>query len=951
MSIKTAQGVQSEKSGLRRGQAPFRLKPIATVVASMAFLASGPLYAADPTVAELQAQIAQLKQIIANQNAAAGNPPAKDSTDNNKDNGKADVKKSAAPQEEAKALDEVTVTGQSVLARLQDVPLSESIVSGQELAQTGSASIASITQRLANVTWNVGNQRTDSLSIRGLGKIGQTEAQDPSVGVSIDGVPYAYNPLVSAFDFVDVDNASAIRGPQGTAGGKNTSVGVVNVTTNRPSFTPSADYSLTFGQQNTFIGKLAAGGPVIDDLLAWRGTFVVDRGNGNLGNLYNNNTTYTNTDRLSGRVQFLLTPSSTFNARLEVDSQPNAGETWNSATINTPTPKFYANGAANLLTTDASTRLARSWFTNESNYTYAGDYLYGAGQNSVYNNAGQPLYTSSHGSTLELNWDIGKHTVTSLTAFKDYYFNAVNDEGTPFDIQPNSGGFMNFYRQLSQELKIANKPGGFVDYQAGLFLLKDSNNDAYTKSYGSDAGAWFAGATPVTVAGFTNATQYSVLNSTAAGQLLMQNSLNRLSAWQTSPAGVQDIENHSEALYGNADWHLTDKFTLTTGLRETFEQRSNTGSSVITDNGYGALLNPVSVNGVQLGGFATTAKGALASGNSAAQLAEADAVALQYFGVKGTGVAGAAYSSLTATQQQQVAYAQAIRKTNIGLLFPTTTEKLKENHLPTILLSPTYKFNDNYTSYVSFEYNQKAGIAQFVNSVPNIVQPEKTAAYELGLKVNLPEQKLNFNVDIFTMNVLDYQQAVQVYDAYTTANNNNGQLYYASATGNASRVRDNGLEVDAFYKGIPNTTLRFAGAYNNAYYVSYTNAGQAAENANLTAPYVDDTGKQLAGNSKITFNVGGDYRVPVWGGKLFHTSWNTGFESRYNSDASFSQYAWVPAHSVTDWSIGLSNVKQTFDVSLITKNLFNNSTPQSITWNSYTPAVQRWLGLQFSGKL
>jgi iron complex outermembrane receptor protein len=38
-------------------------------------------------------------------------------------------------------------------------------------------------------------------------------------------------------------------------------------------------------------------------------------------------------------------------------------------------------------------------------------------------------------------------------------------------------------------------------------------------------------------------------------------------------------------------------------------------------------------------------------------------------------------------------------------------------------------------------------------------------------------------------------------------------------------------------------------------------------------------------------------------------------------------------------------------LSLIAKNLFNNSTPQAITWDSYTPAVQRWLGLQFSGKL
>jgi iron complex outermembrane receptor protein len=939
MSIKTASTNQRTNQRLRQGS--FRLNPIATVVAGMALLGSGSIYAADPTVADLQAEIAQLKQIIAAQNAALGKPAEKTEADSKAGS----TAKDAAAPEETQTLGEVTVSSASVLARVQDVPQSISIVSGAELTQTGSASVASITQRLSNVTWNVGNQRTDSLSIRGIGKITQTEAQDPSVGISVDGVNYAYNPLVSAFDFVDVDNASVIRGPQGTQGGKNTSVGVVNVTTTRPSFTPSADYSLTFGQEDTFIGKLAAGGTILDDLLAWRGSFVVDRGDGNMTNLYNDNTTYTNTDRLSGRVQFLLTPSSTFNARLSVDSQPATGETWNGDTIYTQTPYHYANGAVNPLSTDASTRLGRSWFTNEAGYSYANDYLNGAGQFAVDNNAQQPLYTSSHGASLELNWDLGKHTLTSLTAYKDYYFDAVNDEGTPFDIESNSGGFQNFYRQVSQELKIANKPGGFVDYQAGIYLLKDSNNDYYNKAYGSDAGAWFA----------SNA-QYKVLDATAAGQLLMENSLDRLSMLNTTPAGVQDIENRSEAIYSQADWHLTDKLTLTTGLRETFENRENTGSSSVTDNGYGSLLNPVSIpvtggGSVALGGFATTTTGALAASNSAAQLSEADALALQYFGVKPTGVAGAAYKSLTAAEQLQVYDAQQIRLTQIGKLFPTTTAHVSENHLPTVLFSPTYKFNDNYTSYVSFEYNQKAGIAQFVNDVANVVQPEKTAAYEWGLKINLPEQKLNFNVDIFTMDVRDYQQAVQVYDAYQTALNNNGTSAYDSATGNASRVRDNGIEIDAFYKGIENTTLRFSGAYNNAYYVSYTNAGQPVENANSTATTVDDTGKELAGNSKITFNLGGDYRVPVWGGKLFHTSWNTMYETRFNSDASFSQYAWVPAHSVTDWSIGLSNVKQSFDVSLIAKNLFNNSTPLAITWDSYTPAVQRWLGLQFSGKL
>ena len=98
----------------------------------------------------------------------------------------------------------VTVLGQEVtrsrntIERVQDVPLSISIVPGTELEKTEATGIAAITQRVANVSWNFGNQRTSSLSIRGVGKQGQTEAQDPSVGVIVDGVNYAYNALTSA---------------------------------------------------------------------------------------------------------------------------------------------------------------------------------------------------------------------------------------------------------------------------------------------------------------------------------------------------------------------------------------------------------------------------------------------------------------------------------------------------------------------------------------------------------------------------------------------------------------------------------------------------------------------------------------------------------------------------------------------------------------------------------
>jgi len=100
-----------------------------------------------------------------------------------------DIKLSVAPVSES-----ITVLGEEVtrvrdsVERLQDVPVSVSIVTGKELSRLEATDISALTQRAANVSWNFGNQRTSSLSIRGVGKQGQTEAQDPSVGVIVDGV-------------------------------------------------------------------------------------------------------------------------------------------------------------------------------------------------------------------------------------------------------------------------------------------------------------------------------------------------------------------------------------------------------------------------------------------------------------------------------------------------------------------------------------------------------------------------------------------------------------------------------------------------------------------------------------------------------------------------------------------------------------------------------------------
>ena len=332
---------------------------------------------------------------------------------------------------------------------MQDVPRSISVLTGDDLKLQDAIDMGSITRRAANVKWNPGNSREFSFSIRGLGYQSNTEAEDPDVGVNVDGVAYAYNPL-SSFDFTDVSNVEVLRGPQGAAGGKNATAGVINVTTNLPSFTSETDYSLAYGQRDSVIGWGVLDGPVIDGLLAWRGTLSVDKEGGYTENLYNPSETYGNRDRVAGRLQFLLTPTANLRALLRLDVEPTGGELYNGMTIYTPTPAYYANGKLNPLTTDASTRLTRNWFTQQGSYTYAGDYLYGAGQNAVDNNSQRPLITRSRGGSAQLDWTLGDYTLSSLTAYKDYHFYASNDEGTPFDVTTASGGGVD-YRQRTEE--------------------------------------------------------------------------------------------------------------------------------------------------------------------------------------------------------------------------------------------------------------------------------------------------------------------------------------------------------------------------------------------------------------------------------------------------------------------------------------------------------------------
>lgn len=938
---------------------PFRLSPLALLIAGLGVWAAPPLYAADDrVVAELQAEVARLKKELASsrQGTAPAAAPAVGGEGQATTvlNAAKVANASPAKADEPQALDTVVVRSRNLIERLQDVPLSISVVSGKELERELSQDLGAITNRTGNVSFNQSNTRGGSLSIRGVGKRSFNETQDPSVGLIVDGVSYGLTQLGN-FDFYDIESVDVARGPQGTLLGKGASSGAVTVTSKAPSFTPSADYQVAYGQRDTLIAKGALGGPIVEDLLAWRGAFVVNKGRGFYGNAYNDNYTLYNKDRVSARTQFLLTPSADVTAKFSFDVEPRAPQLQNGLSNYIDTPSKFADGSlTDPSGTTAKAKLygftnskgvftgGRSWFSGR-NFSYYGNYLNGPserGQTNFNQNEGQVV--STRGASADINWTVGNHTLTSITAYRNYTFDARNDEGTPFDISKYGGGGV-FYSQYSQEFRDSAKISDLFDYQAGLFFLKTDDRIESKTGWGADAGAWFA-----------TAAQYATLDSNAganrgAGLALLKDSL--ADGFKKS---YQQVNTQSNAAFGQGNWHLSPVDTVTTGLRVTNELRSTADQAALVNNGVGGALNPVSVRGVQLGGFNSASNGDLGSGNSASQLSLADTVANRYFGSTITATPGDAYKSLSVEQKAQVAAAKALRAGQIGAII-TGIKSTYNDRLYSAVISPSHKFNDNLTGYVSWQYGEKSGSALNVNGVAANVKPEKTNSYEVGLKSFLFDKTLALNADIFLMDIKDYQQTIRAVDEFQTqtniANNQANPLAYLSVQGNVNKVRVKGLEVDGVYSGLGHTTIRFSGAYNDARYIDFKNAAKPAELAYLSANFIDQSGKTLTGAPKLSFNIGAEYRRQVGGNKVFHTSFNTAITSRYNNDETLSEYSWVPGRSVTDASIGFGSLKKGFDLNLVVKNLFDNRAHEP-GWASYEPnPYPRWVGLVFSGSL
>ena len=109
--------------------------------------------------------------------------------------------------------------------------------------------------------------------IRGLGNTDFDLNASQPVSQVYDGVVLE-NPILKGFPIFDLDRIEVLRGPQGTLFGRNTPAGIVKFESRKPTFEADGFARLSYGVYNTAKLEAAYGGPVAQDMLAVRASFL-----------------------------------------------------------------------------------------------------------------------------------------------------------------------------------------------------------------------------------------------------------------------------------------------------------------------------------------------------------------------------------------------------------------------------------------------------------------------------------------------------------------------------------------------------------------------------------------------------------------------------------------------------------------------------------------------------
>ena len=411
-------------------------------------------------------------------------------------------------------VEEITVSAQRRDANLQEVPISVSAFTVDDMEKLQINAVGDVAAAVPNMkTYNVtANGSAMQLFMRGTGvqNPGFNTSESP-VGLYVDDV-YHGRLATANLDLTDVERTEVLRGPQGTLYGRNTLAGAMKFITRTPGDEMWGNASLGYGNYKTSKATASVGGPLIDGKLAASVTGLYhNRDDGWIKRSEGGDalSEYTN-KAVRGKLHWY--GGDIFDAQLSVAYIDDENDGYNGIPYG-PSVKDPASVPGSPL--------------NGFYDTAVSDANKGYGETDQFNTA------------LTLAWNFGAWNLKSITSYSDI------DDKFGFDLnggatQGVSGGpitegspFSTFVSSDSDNTTVTQEiifSGDALEdsfhWTAGLFYLNEDGDQEYSPSFGG--------------LGLTESSE---------------------------------TETNSYAVYGQGGWDITEKFSLTLGARLTRDEK------------------------------------------------------------------------------------------------------------------------------------------------------------------------------------------------------------------------------------------------------------------------------------------------------------------------------------------------------------------------------------------
>ena len=214
-------------------------------------------------------------------------------------------------------IDEIIVTANKKEQTLQDIPMSVTVTSAEQIEQSAIVDLLDLQSAVPSLRMTQLQKTTETnFIIRGFGNGANNPGIEGSVGVYIDGV-YRSRSASAMADLPTIERVEVLAGPQTTLFGKNASAGVISITTKLPEQEFGGSIEATVGTYGSSIMKGTVTGG-ITDTTSFRISASSNKNDGYSTNLVDN-TKYNDRDRSAIRGQLLIEPSEDLSIRMIAD--------------------------------------------------------------------------------------------------------------------------------------------------------------------------------------------------------------------------------------------------------------------------------------------------------------------------------------------------------------------------------------------------------------------------------------------------------------------------------------------------------------------------------------------------------------------------------------------------------------------------------------------------------